>query len=410
MKAVVFRGIGDIRLEDVDDPKIQDPFDAIVRITSSAICGTDLHMIRGTMAGMIPGTILGHEGIGIVEEVGESVRNIKAGDRVIIPSTIACGYCAYCRSGYFAQCDNANPHGKRAGTAFFGGPGTTGPFHGLQAEYARVPYAHVGLVKIPETVMDDDAILLSDIFPTGYFGADNAEIKDGDIVAVYGCGPVGQFSIISAFLMGASRVIAIDKVESRLEMAKKLGAEVINFNQEEPIEAILELTGGIGTDRAIDAVGVDAEHAEDGPAEKQAKALKSEFKKEVKQVAPKTNKEGDNWEPGSAPSQAQIWSVQGLAKAGTLSVIGVYPQLYNFFPMGEAMMKNLTIKAGNCNHRKYIPTLLEFVQSQVVSPSDVLSHVKPLSSVIEAYKEFDKRSEGWVKVELKTETYAEHYV
>ncbi|HEX3073421.1 MAG TPA: hypothetical protein VHP30_07400, partial [Ignavibacteriales bacterium] len=183
-----------------------------------------------------------------------------------------------------------------------------------------------------------------------------------------------------------------------------------NFNQEEPIEAILELTGGIGTDRAIDAVGVDAEHAEDGPAEKQAKALKRKIKKEVKQVAPKTNKEGDNWEPGSAPSQAQIWSVQGLAKAGTLSVIGVYPQLYNFFPMGEAMMKNLTIKAGNCNHRKYIPTLLEFVQSQVVSPSDVLSHVKPLSSVIEAYKEFDKRSEGWVKVELKTETYAEHYV
>jgi threonine dehydrogenase-like Zn-dependent dehydrogenase len=228
VKAVVFHGIGDIKIEDVPEPKVMDPLDAIVKITASAICGTDLHMIRGTMTGMEDGTILGHEGVGVVQEVGANVRNIKRGDRVIIPSTIACGYCSYCRAGYFSQCDNANPNGKQAGTAFFGGPKETGPFNGLQAEYARVPFANVGLVKIPDNVNDDEAILLSDIFPTGYFGAKLAEIKSGDTVAVFGCGPVGQFAIISAFLQGAARVIAVDHVASRLELAQKNGAEIIN--------------------------------------------------------------------------------------------------------------------------------------------------------------------------------------
>ena len=189
MKAVVFHGVGDIRVDDVPEPKIQAPTDAIVRITASAICGTDLHMIRGTLPGMKPGTILGHEGVGVVEEVGPMVRNLKRGDRVVIPSTIGCGSCSYCRSGYFAQCDTANPNGPQAGTAFFGGPEMTGPFDGLQAEYVRVPYANVGLVKLPDGVTDDQAILLSDIYPTGFFGAHLAEIKDGDIVAVWGCGP-----------------------------------------------------------------------------------------------------------------------------------------------------------------------------------------------------------------------------
>src|SRR5881227_3304932 len=189
MNAVLFRGVGNIQLENVPDPKIQKPNDAVVRLTASAICGTDLHMIRGTMAGMKPGTILGHEGVGIVEEVGSAVRNLKQGDRVVIPSTIGCGNCSYCRCGYYAQCDKANPNGPEAGTAFFGGPQMSGPFNGLQAERARIPYANVGLVKLSDEVSNDQAILLSDIFPTAYFGAELAEIEDGDTVAVFGCGP-----------------------------------------------------------------------------------------------------------------------------------------------------------------------------------------------------------------------------
>ncbi len=253
MKAVVFYGVGDIRITDAPDPKILQRNDAIVRLTASAICGTDLHMVRGTMPGMEPGTILGHEGVGVVEELGPDVRNLKAGDRVVIPSTIACGTCSYCRAGYFAQCDQANPNGPRAGTAFFGGPKTTGPFNGLQAERARVPYANVGLIKVPDEVSDEQAIMLSDIVPTGYFGADLADIKHGDTVAVFGCGPVGQFAIASAFLQGAARVLAVDTIASRLDMARTQGSEIIDFQAENPVQAILRLTGGIGVDRAIDA-------------------------------------------------------------------------------------------------------------------------------------------------------------
>jgi threonine dehydrogenase-like Zn-dependent dehydrogenase len=274
MKAVVWNGVGDIGLEDVKEPKIEEPTDAIVRLTASAICGTDLHFVRGTVTEMKPGTILGHEGIGIVEEVGKQVRNFQPGDRVVIPSTIACGYCSYCRAGYYAQCDNANPKGE--GTAFFGGPESSGPFDGLQAEFARVPFANVGLVRIPEAVSDEQAILLSDIFTTGWFGASLAEIVDGDPVAVFGCGPVGQFAIASAMLRGAGRVFAIDAIPSRLEMAKSQGAETIDFNAEDPVETLKELTGKIGPNRVIDAVGVDAETATKGPAAKHDKKAKKE--------------------------------------------------------------------------------------------------------------------------------------
>ena len=400
MKAVVFHAIGDIRLDDVPEPKIQEPMDAIVRLTKSAICGTDLHMIRGTFTGMKPGTILGHEGIGIVEEIGSNVRNLKKGDRIVIPSTIACGYCSYCRSGYQAQCDNANPNGKTAGTAFFGGPESTGPFNGLQAEYARIPYANAGLVKLPQEVTDDQAIMISDIFPTGYFGADIAEIEPGDTVAVFGCGPVGQFAIASAKLLGAGRVIAIDTISSRLEMAREQGAEVIDYNAEDPVEMIRELTGGIGVDRAIDAVGVDANAPENGPAAEKAQKQAQQFQQEVQQVAPKTNPQGENWHPGNAPSQALEWAVQGLAKAGTLSIIGVYPPTHKFFPIGMAMNKNLTINMGNCNHRKYIPPLVDMVRDGTVDPAKILTQVEPMMSVLDAYKAFDRRQPGWVKVEL----------
>ena len=246
-------------------PKIQDPTDAIVRLTASAICGTDLHFVRGTVPGMVPGTILGHEGVGIVEEVGADVRNFVPGDRVVVASTIACGACSYCRAGYHAQCDRANPNGPQAGTSFFGGPKETGPYQGLQAQFARVPFASVGMIRLPDEVSDDQAILLSDIAPTGYFGADIAEITRGDTVAVFGCGPVGQFAIMSARLLGAGRIFAVDMVPSRLEMAREQGAETIDFNKEHPVEALRRLTGGIGVDRAIDAVGVDAVSAHERP-------------------------------------------------------------------------------------------------------------------------------------------------
>ncbi|HEU4697580.1 MAG TPA: zinc-dependent alcohol dehydrogenase [Gemmatimonadales bacterium] len=399
MKAVVFHGIGDIRLEDVPEPKLEQPTDAIVRITASAICGTDLHMIRGTLPGMVPGTILGHEAVGVVEEVGADVRNLNYGDRVVIPSTIACGWCSYCRAAYYSQCDHANPNGPAAGTAFYGGPKTTGPFQGLQAEFARIPFANVGPVKLPDDVTDDEAILLSDIFPTGYFGADLAEIEPGDTVAVFGCGPVGQFAIASAKLLGAGRIFAVDQVPSRLEMARAQGAEVIDFSAENPVEVLHRLTGGIGVDRAIDAVGVDANRPHGGPAAsaKQAK----EFDRERKELAPKTNPDGENWHPGDGPSQVLDWAVQALCKAGTLSVIGVYPETAKVFPIGEAMNRNLTLKMGNCNHRKYIPHLLDLVQGGMVDPLQVITQQEPLVDVIAAYKAFDRREPGWVKVELK---------
>ncbi len=376
MKAVVFHGIGDIRLETVPEPKISKPTDAIVRITASAICGTDLHMIRGTVTGMKPGTVLGHEAIGIVEELGPDVRNLRKGDRVVVPSTICCGYCSYCRAGYTSQCDHANPNGPAAGTAFYGGPKDTGPFDGLQAEYARVPFANACLLKLPDRIPDAAAILLSDIFPTGWFGAQLAEITPGDTVAVFGCGPVGQFAIASARLMGAGRVFAIDRVASRLEMARAQGAEAIDFEAEDPIEVLQRLTGGIGVDRVIDAVGVDA-------------------------VAPKANPGGRQWVPGNAPSQVVEWAAKALAKAGTLSVIGVYPPNDRSFPLGAAMNKNLTVKMGNCNHRTVLPHLIELVETGVFDPTTVLTQVEPLTDVIEAYKAFDRREAGWVKVMLE---------
>lgn len=401
MKAVVFHGVGDIRIEDVEEPRLQEPTDAIVHLAASAICGTDLHMIRGTMPGMKPGTILGHEGVGVVEELGRDVRNLKAGDRVVIPSTIACGSCSYCRAGYYSQCDNANPNGPEAGTAFFGGPEQTGPFQGLQAERARIPFANVGLVKLPDEVSDDQAILISDIFPTGYFGADLAEIKPGDTVAVFGCGPVGQFAIASAKLFDAGRIFAIDTIPDRLEMARDQGAEVIDYNAEDPVEALRRLTAGIGVDRAIDAVGVDANQPHKGPAAKQAKQYAEEFEREQHEIAPETNPEGGNWHPGDAPSQVLLWAVQGLAKAGTLAIVGVYPETARAFPIGMAMNKNLTVQMGNCPHRKYIPKLVNLVRTGVVDPARVLSRVEPLGSAIEAYKAFDERQPGWMKVELE---------
>ena len=400
MKAVVFHDVGDIRLDDVPEPVIQEPGDAIVRITVSAICGTDLHFVRGTFSNMEKGTILGHEAVGVVEAIGSEVRNLSVGDRVVIPSTIACGYCSYCRSGYYSQCDNANPNGPAAGTAFYGGPKATGPFDGLQAEKARVPFAAINLIKLPDTVSDDQAILLSDIFPTAYFGADLANIQPGHTVVVFGCGPVGQFAIASAKLLGAGRVLAVDNLPDRLDMARGQGAEVINFDAEDPVQVIQQLTGGVGADCAIDAVGVDAECPHHGPAAKQAAENADDFAQEVEAVAPVQHPDGENWRPGQAPSQAQRWAVEALAKAGTLSIIGVYPPDDTTFPIGNAMNKNLTIRMGNCNHRKYIPHLIELVRTGAVDPTVIITQREGMESVIDAYKAFDLRRPGWLKVAL----------
>ena len=400
MKAVVFHGVGDIRLDDVEEPKIQDPQDAIIRLTSSAICGTDLHMIRGTLAGMDPGTILGHEGVGVVEEVGPQVRNLNAGDRVVVGSTIGCGYCMYCRAGFYAQCDNANPNGPQAGTAFFGGPQPTGPFDGMQAEYARIPFAAVNCVKLPEQVTDEQAIMISDIWPTGWFGADIAEVSDGDSVAVFGCGPVGQFAILSAFIMGASQVFAIDRDESRLEMARAQGARVVNFEEEDPVETIFSLTGNIGVDRVIEAVGVDAEPPSSGPAAEQTAQPEGQAQEDLNQVAPETNPQGDLWVPGQAPSQSAIWAAQCVKKVGTIGVIGVFPPQAMTFPIGVLQQRNLTVRGGNCDHRKYIPQLVGLVATGALDPTEILTQTEPITDAIEAYEAFDQRQPGWIKVEL----------
>jgi threonine dehydrogenase-like Zn-dependent dehydrogenase len=399
MKAIVWRGIGDIRLEDVPEPTIEQPTDALVRLTASAICGTDLHLVRGTISEMEPGTILGHEGVGVIEALGPDVRNFSVGDRVIIPSTIACGSCAYCRAGCYSQCDRANPHGAQAGTAFFGGPRSSGSFDGLQAEKARVPFANVGLIKIPDDVTDEQAILLSDIFPTAYFGATLAEITRGDNVAVFGCGPVGLFAIVSAQQLGAGRVFAIDHEPSRLAKARELGAEVIDFDAEDPVATIFRLTDDIGVDRVIDAVGIDAQRPHAGPAAKSVHG--DDLERERRQLSPDADFDGDQWSPGDGPSMALTWAIDAVCKNGTVAIIGVYSEASQTFPIGKAMNKNLTIKMGNCDHRKYIPIVLELVRTGAVDPTQVLSHKRPLDTALDAYRHFDHRDDGWIKVELE---------
>jgi threonine dehydrogenase-like Zn-dependent dehydrogenase len=315
---------------------------------------------------------------------------------VVVCSTIACGHCSYCRVGYFAQCDNANPNGKLAGTAFFGGPESTGPFDGLQAGRARIPYANTTLVRLPHEVSDEQALPISDIFPTGWFGAKLAEVSEGDTVAVFGCGPVGQFAIISAFLQGASRVLAVDAIPDRLEAARSHTAEVIDFEAEDPVETIRRLTGGIGVDKAIDAVGVDATSPEGGPAASSDHDEQSA--RELAAVASETNPQGETFVPGDAPSQALRWAVDALAKAGTLAIIGVYSPELQSFPIGQAFNKNLTLRMGNCNH---VPELVELVRTGAVDPSTALTNIEGVTDAISAYRAFDERQPGWLKVELE---------
>ena len=400
MKAVVFHDVGDIRLDDVPEPTIKDATDAVIQVTASAICGTDLHFVRGTVRGMKPGTILGHEAVGIVADVGHAVHNLKSGDRVVVSSTIACGNCSYCRQRSFAQCDCANPNGPRGGTACFGGPAAHGGFDGLQAEMARIPYADVGLMKLPEHISDEQAILLSDIFPTGYFAAELAQVEPGDVVAVFGCGPVGQFAILSSFLMGAGRVLAIDNVPDRLDIARAQGAEVINFDSMDPVHALHELTQGKGPDRVIDAVGVDAQSPQDDSSISLLEDEIAWIERQRSQVCGEMPNNESRWKPGDAPMQALSWAVEGIAKAGTLAIVGVYPTPFESFPLGKAFDKNLTIKSGTCHHRRYIPKLIEMVAAGDVDPTLVMTRQECLVSATEAYLSFDHREHGWLQVEL----------
>lgn len=400
MKAVVWHAIGDIRLDDVPEPKIQDPYDAVVRVTASAICGTDLHFVRGTMPGMAEGRVLGHEAVGVVEEVGAAVRNFRPGDRVVVPSTVGCGSCSYCRAGYYAQCDRANPAGPLGGTVFFGGPEAAGGLDGLQAEYARVPYAHAGLVPLPDSVDDAQAVLLSDIYPTAWFGAELAEVGTGDTVAIFGGGPVGQAAVACARLQGAGRIILVDGLHDRLDLAARQHAEVVDFNAEDPVAAIRELTGGIGVDRVVDAVGVDAQAPARGPAARQAAERAEQDEHERGQAAPESRPSGDTWVPGDAPTQAARWAVRAVAKAGTIGTVGVYPPQLDSYPFGEAFMKNLTLKSGNCHHRAYLPHLVSLVATGALDPTPLATRWPDVEDVIEAYASFDRRESGWTKVAL----------
>ena len=275
------------------------------------------------------------------------------------------------------------------------------PGQGLQAERARIPFAATTLVRLPDGVSDDQAILVSDIFPTGWYGAILAEVKTGNTVAVFGCGPVGQFAIASASLQGATRVIAVDSHPDRLAMARRQGAFPVNFDEEDPVAAIKQLTGGTGADRAIDAVGVDAQHAHHGPAGEAAKKQESQNKAEVAKLVPDPHSRDGIWVPGDAPGQALEWAIAALAKAGTLGIIGVYPPTATRFPIGKLMNKNLSLNAGNCNHRAYIPALLELVRAGTFDPRAIITQHQHLTGAIEAYEAFDRREAGWIKTELQ---------
>lgn len=388
MKAVAWHGPGQITLDEVPDPTIRERGDAIVRLTMSAICGTDLHMIRGTFPGMSDGRVLGHEGVGVVEEVGPEVRAFRPGDRVVVPSTLCCGSCAYCRAGYTSQCDRANPHGPLAGTAILGGPDPAGGFDGMQAGFVRIPWAGANLIPVPDEVIDEQAIICSDVFPTGWYGARLAEVGRGDTVAVLGCGPVGQLAIASAWKLGAGRVLAVDEIPDRLDQARAQHAEPVDFSAEDPVEVLRELTGGVGPDRIVDAVGVDAYPPPGGETdigEQSQASMGGEL----------------TWQHGTRPSQAARWAVSAVAKAGTIGVVGVYPPGFDTFPLGSAMNRNLTVHLGNCPHRSVIPPLLDMVATGALDPSAVVTRQEPVTDAIEAYRVFDEHQPGWVKVALE---------
>lgn len=389
MKALCWHGKGDVRVDTVDDPLIMDPRDAIIRVTSTAICGSDLHLYDGVMPTMEEGDILGHEPMGEVVEVGSGVKNLKKGDRVVIPFTIACGDCFFCNKTLYSLCDNSNPNKEDAAklmghspSAMFGYSHLLGGIPGGQAEYLRVPYADVGAFKVPADLTDEQVLFLSDIFPTGYMAAENAGIEQGDTVAVWGCGPVGQFCIQSAWMLGAGRVIAIDRVPERLEMARTFGkAETINFEEHDVYDTLQEMTKGRGPDRCIDAVGGEA-HGTGSPD-----AILDRAKAALWLASDRLH-----------VLREAIWSCR---KGGTISVPGVYVGFLDKLPFGAAMNKGLTFRMGQTHVHRYMEPLLAYIQAGKIDPSFVITHTLPLDKAPEAYRTFRDKEDRCIKVVLK---------
>jgi threonine dehydrogenase-like Zn-dependent dehydrogenase len=391
MKAVRWYGNRDIRVEEVPDPIIQDPTDAIIRITSTAICGSDLHLVNGFVPHMEKGDILGHEPMGIVEEVGSNVRKIRKGDRVVIPFNIACGECFFCEKQLTAACERANTHeGRELSRAALGHPGgasfgfshLTGGFPGGQAQYLRVPFADVGAFKIESNIEDDQVLFLSDILPTGYMAAENCGIEPGDTVAVWGCGPVGQFCIQSAWLLGAGRVIAIDRVPERLEMARRLGnAETLNFEEGKIPERLNEMTKGIGPDRCIDAVGAEAHGM--GSTDAVIDKIKSTV--------------------GIGGDRPHVLreAIMCCRKAGTVSVPGVYVGMLDNIPFGAAMNKGLTIKTGQTHVRRYMQPLFDMIAAGKLKPAAIITHRIGIEKAPEMYNSFRDKKDDCIKVVIK---------
>lgn len=391
MKANCWYGKNDVRVEHVPDPKILNKQDAIVKISSTAICGSDLHLYNGFIPTMHKGDILGHEFMGEIVETGPEVKNLKVGDRVVVPFPISCGRCRPCQEQMFSLCENSNPNAWMAEKMFghspcgiFGYSHLTGGYAGGQAEYARVPFADVGPIKVPAGIPDEKVLFLSDIFPTGYMAAEMCDIKRGDTIAVWGCGPVGQFAIRSAFILGAERVIAIDRYPERLQMAGQGGAELLNYEEKDVYETLMDETGGRGPDACIDAVGLEAHapgiiHAYDRV--KQAMMLESDRPYALRQA------------------------IMACRNGGTVSVIGVYGGFIDKFPIGSFMNRSLTMKTGQAHVHRYLKPLLEMIERGDIDPSFVITHQMSLDEAPKAYDLFNDRRDGCIKIVLKPEVH-----
>ncbi len=388
MRALCWHGKGDVRIDTVPDPKVLHPRDAIIKVTATAICGSDLHLLDGYMPTMEKGDVLGHEFMGEVVELGAEVKNLNIGDRVIVPFCIACGECFFCQKGLTSCCDRSNPNEEIARKALghspsglFGYSHMLGGFPGGQAEYVRVPFADVNPFKIPAGLSDEQVLFLTDIFPTGYMAADNAEIEPGDTVAVWGCGPVGQFTIKSAWMMGAGRVIAIDHVPERLAMAEREGkAEIINFSEEKEgvYDILQEMTAGRGPDRCIDAVGTEAAaHGSIDAVLDKAKTLTM---------------------LGTDRPHVVRETFRCCRKGGTVSMPGVYVGFLDKIPFGSFVNKALTLKSGQTHVHRYLPILLEKIENGEIDPSFVITHRAKLDDAPELYKTFRDKEDGCIKV------------